>query len=111
MTIRKRAAAGGVTLGPGFQGSNMFLVVCLITTAAVLVVVLVWHRGRPGGELFLPALLVNGDNRMGRGELQGVLSVRHQWRMAHNRNSDIYTDTLTVTINHRDRNNLDSSES
>ena len=89
----------------------MFLVACLLTTAAVLVVVLVWHHSRPGGELFLPALLVNGVNRAGRGELQGVLSVRHQWRTAHNRNSDVYTDTLTVTINHRDRNNLHSSES
>ena len=85
----------------------MFLAVLFVTAAVSLVMILVWHFCLPGGPLTAPVVFVN---RAGLGELQGVLSVRHQWRYAHNRNSDTYTDTLTVTINHRDRNNLDSSE-
>ena len=89
----------------------MFLVAVMITAASVLVILLVWHVRRPGAPPAPLALLLGRVDRAGLGELQGVLSVQHQRRIAHNRNSDTYSDTLTVTINHRDRNNLHSSES
>ena len=47
----------------------------------------------------------------GQGNVQGVLAVQHVRRQAANRNSDTRTDSLTVTINHRDNNSLQSSES
>ena len=47
----------------------------------------------------------------GQGNVQGVLAVQHVRRQAVNRNSDTRTDSLTVTINHRDNNSLQSSES
>ena len=46
-----------------------------------------------------------------QGNVQGVLAVQHVRRHAVNRNSDIRTDSLIVTINHRDNNSLQSSES
>ena len=45
-----------------------------------------------------------------RGNLRGVLTVQHQRRTAANRNSDTYTDTLSVYLNHRDIQDLQSSE-
>ena len=95
---------------PGYQGGNMFTVVCLITAATVLVIYLAWYARQPGAPPAPVALLLGRVDRAGLGELRGVLSVQHQWRVAHNRNSDTYSDTLTVTINHRDRNDLHSSE-
>ena len=89
----------------------MFLVVCYTSAAWLLVFALVWYFTWPAPlPVPLHAALDHRINRAGLGELQGVLSVQHQRRISHNRNSDVITDTLTVTINHRNRNNLQSSE-
>ena len=88
-----------------------FVLLGAVITITVAVVIWVGYNPPPPPVRDLAFRWVGPRQFRGnRGNLQGVLTVQHQRRTAANRNSDTHTDTLSVYLNHREMQDLQSSE-
>ena len=112
MTIKESGPAAGSHTRRHSKPDNM-LVVVLSTIIAITVATIIWvgYVPQPYQGLNLAIRrIVPGFNQGNRGHLQGVLTVQHQRRTAANRNSDTHIDTLSIYLNHREIQDLHSSE-
>ena len=86
-------------------------IVVLFTILALAVAITIWVYPLPVPDRYLDRhRIMPGAAQGNRGELQGVLTVQHTRRIAANRNSDTHYDTLSVYLNHREVQDLHSSE-